>query len=366
MPEGIPIMVSLIITVFVLLSGWHAYRSAKKSGVWSNKVFFGILLAVLAFTALISVPIYFIPPATADAHFGLIITCWVAAIAIAVSVITIYANRWWKSVLLRRSGADQPLKAVVLALLLFSLSGSAQTGNTTAPGQSNPGSKTNTQKLQALERACKAGVFTPDECQQKRAALNESAPNNGRPDAAAMPPAQREARRAEMQSNDPNFSPQNSEGNLYNDPAGNFSLTIPQGWDAAIKKGCYGPKKSCPANSAGVNMKRGTSWAFIAPYSVTTRQPTDMVSEVAEDYQSAYRDFTRVQNEPSKVNGMDAAVGIFSGTDGDGVPISFVVVGIVAPNGRYYVAASSVPRNEGESVHAELHSMLTSLRFSGQ
>jgi hypothetical protein len=91
-----------------------------------------------------------------------------------------------------------------------------------------------------------------------------------------------------------------------------------------------------------------------------------MVNVVAEDYQSAYKNFAKVQDEPSKVNGMDAAIGIFSGTDENDGPISFVVIGIVAPNGRYYIAASSVPKSESESVHAELHSMLNSLRFAGQ
>jgi Kef-type K+ transport system membrane component KefB len=118
-------MSALVITLFVLWSGWHAYRSAKKSGTWSNKVFFGVLVAALAFTCLISIPIYLLPSSTTDAHFGLVLTCMLLAVAIAVTVITIYANRWWKAELLRRAGKDQTLGVVILLLLLFSVAGSA-------------------------------------------------------------------------------------------------------------------------------------------------------------------------------------------------------------------------------------------------
>ena len=364
-------MAAVVITVFVLLSGWHAYRSAKKSGVWSNKVFFGILLAALAFTALISIPIYFIPQSFADTHFGLVLACWLSAIAIAVSVITVYANRWWKSVL-KRSGNDKTLGTVILALVLSSLAGSAQTTNSQPPGQAKAASPTDAQKLQALERACKAGVFTPGECAAKRAAVTASNADNGQGDRAVMSPVQpSEPMRADSPNagarpDFPNASPGSNGAKAYNDPAGRFSLMIPQGWTVATKEGCYGPTKTCPANSAGVNMMRGSSWAFVAPFSVPARQPADVVRIVAGEDRSQYRNFTMLQNEPSNLNGMDAAIGTFTGTDGDGVTVSLVVVGIAGPGGQYYVASSSVAKDGSESARDQLHSMLDSLRFAGQ
>jgi hypothetical protein len=99
-------MSSLVIVLFVLWAGWQAYWSAKKAGVWSTKVFLGVLLGAAVLIALISVPIYLIPPATMQAHFGLALTGILSAIGAGVVVITIYANRWWKGVLLKRSGQD--------------------------------------------------------------------------------------------------------------------------------------------------------------------------------------------------------------------------------------------------------------------
>jgi|ERR1017187_2395876 hypothetical protein len=102
-------MGGLIITLFVLWIGWRAYSSAKKTGTWSNKVFFGVLGGALALTGLISIPLYFLSWSTMNAHIGLFVTCILLGIGIGVTVITIFANRWWKAELLRRAGKDQAL-----------------------------------------------------------------------------------------------------------------------------------------------------------------------------------------------------------------------------------------------------------------
>ncbi len=94
----------LIITPLILWIGFKAYAGAKASGTWSNKVFLGVMLGVAVVVALISIPIFLIPQATMQAHFGIAMTAFFVVIGGGVTVITIYANRWWKSVLQKRDG----------------------------------------------------------------------------------------------------------------------------------------------------------------------------------------------------------------------------------------------------------------------
>jgi len=103
---GILSMSWLIITPLILWIGWKAYAGAKANGTWSNKVFFGVLLGSAVLCTLISIPIYLIPPATMQAHFGITMIAFLTVVTAGVVVITIYANRWWKSVLLKRSGQN--------------------------------------------------------------------------------------------------------------------------------------------------------------------------------------------------------------------------------------------------------------------
>ncbi len=104
----------------------------------------------------------------------------------------------------------------------------------------------------------------------------------------------------------------------------------------------------------------------MAPYSGKAKQPTDVVSGVAGQYQSEYQNFKVLQNEASNYNGLDVGLGLFSAMDSDGVAISLVAVGVAAPNGRYYVLSSSVAQSEAETVGGEITKMLRSIQFAGQ
>ncbi|HUJ33219.1 MAG TPA: hypothetical protein VLY23_18200 [Candidatus Acidoferrum sp.] len=232
----------------------------------------------------------------------------------------------------------------------------------------------NDQKLQALERACRAGVFTPDECAAKRAALIGTGPGGQPPPPSNAP----NGPPAVIYSNSPN--PPGSDangggngngrgnGNVYSDPAGVFSLMIPPGWTAKTQGGCYGPSQNCPPDASGVNINenRGKGWAFIAPFSAEANEPADVVKTVAGQYQEQYRNFTMVQNQPQKFNGVDITLGTFTGTDPDGVAVSLIIVGIAGPGGHYYVVSSSVPQSEPQSVNDDLSDMFNSIRFGRQ
>lgn len=232
-------------------------------------------------------------------------------------------------------------------------------GNSTGSSGADP-------RMQALEKACNAGVFTPQECEAKRAALMGRGLGNRQGSAGDNPPPRSYAQNGGSQQDSPSPAQGNNGGDLYNDPAGNFSIMIPQGWNAKTSGGCYGPEERCPPNSAGVNIKKGTSWAFVAPYSGNARQPTDVVEGVAAEYQRDYQNFQKLQNEPSKFNGLDVAFGTCAGVDDRGVTVSLVIVGIAAPNGRYFVVSSSVPGNELKTTGEEVTRMLNTVRFARQ
>ena len=181
------------------------------------------------------------------------------------------------------------------------------------------------------------------------------------------------------QSNDPapppsgwqdrfNPQPQSADGGtLYKDAHGAFSIVIPQGWSAKPNQGCYGPKGNCPENAAGVNIQSpGRSWAFLAPYSGDGRQPTDVVRNVAAHLRSQYQNFQMLQNDPDKLNGLDIAIGHFTGIDENGEGVSLVVIGIAAPGGRFYIAESSVPQSELQAATPALSAMPGTLWFAGQ
>src|ERR1700693_6228369 len=120
-------MISFIITLLVVWSGWQAYRKARQAGTWSNKQFLLTLLAALGLCAVISFPIIFISPKTMQAHEGLAVASILLAIAVGVTVITIYANRWRKREDLKRSGQNPMVGVAIITFLLFAAGVSAQT-----------------------------------------------------------------------------------------------------------------------------------------------------------------------------------------------------------------------------------------------
>ncbi|MFZ0294944.1 MAG: hypothetical protein WAL52_15150 [Candidatus Sulfotelmatobacter sp.] len=173
------------------------------------------------------------------------------------------------------------------------------------------------------------------------------------------------------QSNSPTPPPTSSNagaGTLYKDAHGAFSIMIPEGWAARPNVGCYGPNKNnCPENASGVNIQSpGRSWAFLAPFSGDARQPTDVVKNVAAHLSTKYQNFQVLQNDPDRLNGLDIAIGHFTGIDQDGEGVSLVVIGIAAPDGRFFVAESSVPQSELQAATPALSAMPATLWFAGQ
>jgi hypothetical protein len=133
-------------------------------------------------------------------------------------------------------------------------------------------------------------------------------------------------------------------------------LNVPQGW-SATPQGQNG--------GAGVQMGHNRSWALVAPFS-GVNQPGDVVNNVATQIHGQYQNFTLGQHGNLKLNGFDAAVATFSGTNGKGVPVTVVIMGVAGPNGRYYAVMSSVPQGEEQNENPSLSAMVQSIRFAGQ
>jgi hypothetical protein len=249
-------------------------------------------------------------------------------------------------------------------------------------GGSSAKSSGNSAQLQALQRACDAGVFTPAECKAKLAALNGGGSNGGsntspnpgpntdsnvwQSNDPAPPPAQSDRQRGGRNDPDPEQT-MTGGGNLYKDAHGAFSIMIPQGWSAKPNRGCWGPSENCPRDATGVNINSpGKSWAFVAPFSGDAKRPTDVVKSVAEHIRSELQNFEVLQNDPDKLNGLNIAIGHFTGVNQDGEGVSLVVIGIAVPGGRYFVAESYIPQSELQTAGPALSSMPGTLRFAGQ
>ena len=87
---------SILIVVLIVLTGLGAIQTARRRGIWSNKRFFGAVLAAVTIGLLATAPIYFISPATLQEHQGLAIAGILTVIFAGVIAITIYAKRWTK------------------------------------------------------------------------------------------------------------------------------------------------------------------------------------------------------------------------------------------------------------------------------
>src|SRR5262249_39661180 len=142
--------------------------------------------------------------------------------------------------------------------------------------------------------------------------------------ASAAAPSRNESRLAQPDSHS---APANESGSggVYQDPQGYFSVNVAPGWAAKTQSGCYGPSDRCPSGATGVNLFQGKNFAFIAPFSVQASQPSDVVRIVAGEYQSEFRNFRMVQNEPSQLDGLDVALGTFTGIDPNGVSATLYV-----------------------------------------
>ena len=253
----------------------------------------------------------------------------------------------------------------------------AASASAAAGKQSSAASAADAQKLQALETACKSGVLSPEECAAKRAALTGAAPVpdatqqalitapadapaaalNAASGSAPMPDNSGGAQ-AGNAGNSSSAAPMTANsGTTYNDPQGAFSITVPQGW-TATPQGDNG--------AGGVQISQGANWAMIAPFA-NVKQPSDVIINLERQFQRQYKNFTIGQHGPSKFNGhLDMAYAMYSGVNQKGVSVSMVILGIAAPQGRFFAVLSSVPQPDTQGANQAFSSIVQSLHFTGE
>jgi hypothetical protein len=216
------------------------------------------------------------------------------------------------------------------------------------PSPANTSSASDAEKLQALDRACSTGALTPEECAQKRAEITGASSSTDSMTSPSQAPPVADAFSVPPQ--------QNANGSVYNDPRGSFSVAIPDGWTAA-PQGENG--------ATGVMITQGTSYAVVAPWA-TASQPSDIVVNLANQFQTKYQNFAMSQHGPSTLNGLDMAFGKFTGIDPKGAPVAMVIIGIAAPGGHFFMLLSSVHESDVQATGPALNTILQSLHFAGQ
>ncbi|HEX3810187.1 MAG TPA: hypothetical protein VHW02_10870 [Rhizomicrobium sp.] len=188
-------------------------------------------------------------------------------------------------------------------------------------------------KLSALQKACDVGVFSPQECAQRRAALQ-------RQGAHSTPAAQADPRPAAQ-----------SAANTYRDPQGRFSAPVPDGWNASDSNGT-------------AQLSSGADWIMLIPSGAT--QPDQGATEVVHQMQSQFQSLNQAGSGRPKINGHDAVYVVFQGVNPKGEQVAVMVAGIQAPGNHVLVFVSSAPQSEINAVSPKFLQVMNGIRFAGE
>jgi hypothetical protein len=179
-------------------------------------------------------------------------------------------------------------------------------------------------KKAALQQACASGVLTLDECKQRLAALN--AP-------AGAPPA--------------------AGGQIYHDPNGRFTMTIPAGW-------------TIDTSAGNLKITNGDAWAnFNTEYQ--TGGPLAVVQAEAQKMEQFLTDpkvlnqgsFTTAAQYPAAGITLGCTVSAKSGPTHRVMLFNVIAAG----NDNYVVMTSSADYDTGRPLNAALAQAIDSVRF---
>lgn len=183
-------------------------------------------------------------------------------------------------------------------------------------------------KKAALQKACAAGALTPDECQQRMAALNG---------AAAAPPA----------------AISTAGGQIYKDPQGRFSITIPAGWTVDTSQG-------------NLKITHGDAWANFntqsmagGPLKVAQSEALKMEQFMTEPKVLNQGNFTTGAQYPAG----GITIGCIISTKSGPAHRIMLFNAIAAGNDNYVVMTSSADYDTGRPRNSELAQAVESIRF---
>jgi hypothetical protein len=214
---------------------------------------------------------------------------------------------------------------VAAALLAVMSAASAQSASNTAA------------KLAALQKACAVGVFTPQECAQRRAALmNQS--GAGAPSTMSS------------EANMGGGGMQASQPNVFRDPDGRFSAPVPAGWNTSD-------------NNGTVQFSSGPAWVMLVPSPATSpdQGATDFINQI----RGQYRSLDEAQSGRPTIGGHAAVYAVFRGVNGKGEQVALMVAGIQAPGNHVLVFISSAPQAQIDSFGTQFSNTLNGIRFAG-
>ena len=140
------------------------------------------------------------------------------------------------------------------------------------------------------------------------------------------------------------------QGRSYRDPAGHFSIAIPQGFTANAANG-------------GVVVSRGMVIAMISPFG-GVQSSREVVQQLARQYGSQWRDLQQIAAGDYLLNGAPASYGMYTGVSPKGVSSLLRLVGVMG-GGQPYAVIISSPKSEFTSVGPTLQGMEGSIAFAG-
>jgi hypothetical protein len=146
------------------------------------------------------------------------------------------------------------------------------------------------------------------------------------------------------------FGAMAQQSRSYRDPAGHFTIAVPQGFTANAANG-------------GVVVSRGTVIAMVSPFG-GVQSPREVVQQLARQYGSQWHDLQMISQGDYSLNGAPASYGMFTGVSPKGAPSLLRLVGVM-DGGQPYAVIISVPKEEFNAVGPTLQGMEGSISFAG-
>lgn len=144
-------------------------------------------------------------------------------------------------------------------------------------------------------------------------------------------------------------APLAAQGQQYRDPAGRFTLAVPQGWELRQQ-------------GEGVLLTRGSTTMVLSPFG-GVRSPDQVIASLAQQYGGQWQNLQGYNNGTYVLGGLQANYAMFQGINPKGVPAVLRLVGAGSGDQAYALIISS-PQQEFGSASRELQGIEQSLVFA--
>lgn len=187
----------------------------------------------------------------------------------------------------------------------------------------------------------------PDQSQLPQQSLQSLQPEQSQ---QLQQPPQFQQQPQQFQQQQQPQQPQQSQGDVYRDPNGRFSVTIPAGWTAA------------PQGEA-LMITHGATYVLITPVE-GVGSGREVVATLGQQYSSQWRNLSSAGRGDYSIGGQPGAYEMFSGVNPKGVPAVLRIAGIMA-GGQAWAVIGSSPQSELADAKSALQSIDPSITFGG-